>query len=502
MKKLFTICAAIFAAMSMSAAVTNMTCAEAAAAAALLEHNVPGTDSVKITGYVTNTDGKISTGQQVFWMDDEKGSKKTFEGYWCNLPQECIDNNQPLNVGDKVSISGFLMRYNSTYEMKNGTVEILERVIVKIDTIPSTVCEAIEEGEALADGDNTQDVFDIVDVVATAPTQNDNYHTQTFYMNCGEKTLQVYNCTVHGDYVSLNDTVHVWGKLKKYGTQVELVGDIQFVAKGQSVDTANINVAQAIEYGVKLDSAAYSKEVYAVTGYVTKIVYAYSATNKNMSFFMTDELSDTTYQFEAYKAKSDEAIILGSKVRVAGMLKNYVKDGKSTIEIENSQVEVITMATEIEGLNPAKIPFNNDSYFVVASDNSKGDEDTGAFYAVSVAINKKLVAGDFMYTEADNYKNDVTFVWYRPQVGELQQNLANVIGFAKGNYDGTDIVMECVLTNDAADKIYHFTMNTKAETSLESLTTEVNEGKKIMMNGQLYIIRDGAIYNMMGAQVK
>lgn len=41
MKKIFTICAALMAAMTMSAEVTNMTCAEAANAAALLEHNTP-----------------------------------------------------------------------------------------------------------------------------------------------------------------------------------------------------------------------------------------------------------------------------------------------------------------------------------------------------------------------------------------------------------------------------------------------------------------------------
>ena len=130
MKKLFTVCAALVAAMSMSATITEMTCAEAAAAAALLEHNVSGKDSVAVTGYVTNTDGKISKGQQVFWMDDEKGSKKTFEGYWCNLPE----GEGALNVGDKVVIKGFLMRYNSTNQMKNGDITILERANVKFDT--------------------------------------------------------------------------------------------------------------------------------------------------------------------------------------------------------------------------------------------------------------------------------------------------------------------------------------------------------------------------------
>ena len=155
MKKILTLCMAVIAAMGMSAEIKNMTCAEAAAAAALLQDKEEGKDSVAVTGYVTNTDGKISKGQQTFWMDDVKGSKKIFEGYWCNMPE----GEAALNIGDKVVIKGFLMRYGTTYEMKNGDVTILERAVVKIDTIKATVCEAVEECEALADGDNTQDVI-------------------------------------------------------------------------------------------------------------------------------------------------------------------------------------------------------------------------------------------------------------------------------------------------------------------------------------------------------
>ena len=101
----------------------ELTTAEAAAIAAGLEHNIPTTTVYSITGYVTQTNGTISKGQQTFWLDDEKGDKKTFEGYWCNLPA----NEEPLRVGDRVKIVGNILRYNSTYEIKNGNVTILER---------------------------------------------------------------------------------------------------------------------------------------------------------------------------------------------------------------------------------------------------------------------------------------------------------------------------------------------------------------------------------------
>ena len=44
MKKILTLCMAVIAAMSMSAEIKNMTCAEAAAAAALLQDKEQGKD--------------------------------------------------------------------------------------------------------------------------------------------------------------------------------------------------------------------------------------------------------------------------------------------------------------------------------------------------------------------------------------------------------------------------------------------------------------------------
>lgn len=324
MKKIFTICAALVAAMTMSAAITEMTCAEAAAAAALLEDKTAGKDSVAVTGYVTNTDGKISKGQQVFWMDDEKGTKKTFEGYWCNLPE----GEGALNVGDKVVIKGFLMRYSSTYEMKNGDITILERANVKFDTIPVTICEAIEEGEALADGDNTQDYFVVEGVVSTIDSQNDTYHTQQFNLTCDKnsKTLQAYNVTMDGDYAAIGDSVLIIGKLKKFGSIIEIIGDGKVTKKSDvKIDTLSVTVAEALAAAQALENGATSKEVYAVTGYVDSISYAYSEQYDNISFFMCDDMANPVYEFQAYRAKGGKDLNVGTKVIVTGNLIHYYK---------------------------------------------------------------------------------------------------------------------------------------------------------------------------------
>lgn len=324
MKKILTLCMAVIAAMSMSAEIKNMTCAEAAAAAASLQDKEQGKDSVAVTGYVTNTDGKISKGQQTFWMDDVKGSKKTFEGYWCNMPE----GEAALNIGDKVVIKGFLMRYGTTYEMKNGDVTILERAVVKIDTIKATVCEAVEECEALADGDNTQDVFIVEAVVTSVLEQNDNYNTQKFNVTCEDngKDLQAYNVTMKDGYAAISDKVRLTGKLKKFGSTLELVGDGLVLEKGNvQIDTVEVNVAEALAAVKALENGKVSKEVYVITGYIDSISSAYSDQYKNISFYMCDDFKAPAYEFQAYRVKGGQDLKVGDKVAVTGNLQHYYK---------------------------------------------------------------------------------------------------------------------------------------------------------------------------------
>ena len=352
MKKILTICAAILAAMSLNATVTPMTCAEAAAAAALLDNKTQGTDSVAVTGYVTNTDGTISKGQQTFWLDDEKGDTKTFEGYWCNLPQEMVDAGTPLNVGDKVTISGFLKRYNTTYEMQNGDIVVLERAVVKIDTIPATVCEAIEEGESLNDGDVSEEVYVIEDVVATVESTNEDYHTQIFTFECADngKIMKPYNIAMEGDYCVLGDSVRIIGKLKKYGDLVEFTGKGLVTKKGEvKVDTIAVSASEAYEIGIALENNATSKEVYVVTGYVDSIASEYSEQYKNMSFFMCDDLANPTYDFEAFQitVPADHQPKVGDYVSVTGNILHYYKAATEekpelhTIEIKKGEYQLI-----------------------------------------------------------------------------------------------------------------------------------------------------------------
>lgn len=120
MKKGISLLICICIHFSLLGASTEITCAEAARIASGLGHNKPTSETYTVVGYVTATDGKLSRGQQTFWMADTKDGGQVFQSYWCTVPEVMM-------VGDKVSITGNIMRYNSTPEIKNGTVILLSR---------------------------------------------------------------------------------------------------------------------------------------------------------------------------------------------------------------------------------------------------------------------------------------------------------------------------------------------------------------------------------------
>ncbi|MBR4520899.1 MAG: hypothetical protein IKO63_05740 [Paludibacteraceae bacterium] len=141
MKKFLSLAAMLVAVASIYAQdPIPVTCAEAKAAMPETSNGVTN-ETYVVTGYITNTNEVISREQQTFWMDDEPGTKKTIQGYWCNLPEG--EKDIPLKVGDKITLTGKIMNYSGTAEIKNGNVAIIERAaVVTLDTI--SVSDAIK----------------------------------------------------------------------------------------------------------------------------------------------------------------------------------------------------------------------------------------------------------------------------------------------------------------------------------------------------------------------
>ena len=373
MKKIFLFCAAMMAAMSMSAQVV-MTCDDAYNAAKGLAAGDTLTDAagvvqiVEVTAYVTNGgNGTISSdGWQTFYIGGTKDeTTKTIQCYKCGIKE----GEAAVNKGDKVKVTGKLMHYvnksgtTDVAEFVNANADVLERVTLKTDTINDlTVCEIIEEGESLNSGTYSQDFFEITSTVDSLSYTNEANMQQTFFFKCDNgKTLQAYNAAMQdGVLAAVGDTVKVLGKVTNYqNKQIEFEAPKAWVvgkAEQPKVDTIKVDVAGAVEAGKKLDKGATSVEVYVVEGYVDSIAYKFSESSKNMSFYMCDNMDAPSYDFEAYKANTTVDIPVGTKVFVVGNLYRYYKaaDGDKPevdlIEISGGKAYLEDPATGIEQL--------------------------------------------------------------------------------------------------------------------------------------------------------
>ena len=362
MKKIFSFAAMLFAAMTINAqSPIAATCAEAAAAMPA-QSGSETEDVYAVTGYVTNTNGAISPSrtdptidQQTFFIDDVKGSQKTVQGYWCNLP-----GHEALNVGDKITVTGKIINYNNTPEIKNGDVVILERATVVIDTIDASVCEALEEGSSLNAGDYSADVFRVYGRLKGQDQVNNNGQ-HTFEMACGESIFKPYNCNgAEGLELGKGDSVVVIGKLYNYSGTIEISnGKVELLEKSSQEEIIiEANVAEATTAAMALANGASSEDRYAITGYVDSIATAYSDQYNNISFFMTDDMAQPTYTFEAYRVKctADQAAQLGigAKVKVTAALKHYYKEADPQKELPEINLAETVAGGELEIIEPVQ----------------------------------------------------------------------------------------------------------------------------------------------------
>lgn len=210
---------------------TAVTCAEAAEVGNALGNNETTTIPYAATGYVTSTDGTVTSGQQTFYMADAKDGGNILQGYKANIPNA----DEPLNAGDKVRMTGYITKYvnsagiTTTIEIKNGNVTILERSQEKVDTLTATAQEAYTAGAALAPGSYSKDVYRItayVDVIKTAYSSSAKTETFTLIDTKGATitdTLVVYKATL-SEAALAGAQVRVTGKLQNYNGTIEVVG--------------------------------------------------------------------------------------------------------------------------------------------------------------------------------------------------------------------------------------------------------------------------------------
>lgn len=340
MKKILLFCAAMMAAMTMSAQQT-ITCAQAKELMPAQQNDETEEEYI-VVGYVTallsnpspsRTDANVN--QQRFYMDDEKGSVKTVNCYWCDLPAEYKEDG--LNVGDKISVKGKIINYNNEPEIKNGPITMIERAEVIIDTYDVNTCEALEEGASLNAGDTSDDIFRVHGRLKGVDDKN-SYGQHTFEMACGEDAFKAYLCAGADLELGKGDSVVVIGKLYNYNGTIEISnGKVELIEKsGEEEVITEVTVAQAVAVAMALENGKTTEDRYAVTGYIDSIAVEFSEQYKNISFYMTDDKANPTYDFQAFRVActADEAAQLGigAKVKVTAALQHFHKDATESAD--------------------------------------------------------------------------------------------------------------------------------------------------------------------------
>ena len=365
-----------------SSSTNEITCEEAAAIAASLPHNTPTAETYTVIGYVTETDGVVSRNQQIFWMADTPNGGKVFQSYWGNV-------TEAVSVGDKVSLTGQIMRYNSTYEIKNGDVVLLQResqdlfwnfsnsifnslgTISTTKTINGLTINATSSGTVVIDASaQTIDNISFTHRLKLNGTGSANYRSLKFNI-AGDCTIDIYlksansseSRTLRIDYgafnSSNNQSISATSSIAKrtisytgnattvyvYGTNggVNLYGiRINYNSSTPPDDPTKITCSEAADIAADLDHNSPTNETYTVVGYVTE-TNGYVTDQSRQVFWMADTKNGGQV-FQSYYGNVTEAVQVGDYVSLTGQIKRY----NTTPQIQHGDVTILSQETGVD----------------------------------------------------------------------------------------------------------------------------------------------------------
>ena len=150
--------------------IETITCVKAAEIAlAQSDNNVQTEKKYRIVAYVTETLSGVSSNQQSFKVVDNIGEESVFQSYYCNVPEA-------MAAGMKVEMIGKLSKYNTTAQMKNGDVTILEKPVAAPKILGAEAFETSTEVTITAE--EGMQIYYTLD--GTTPTTGSTQYTAAF----------------------------------------------------------------------------------------------------------------------------------------------------------------------------------------------------------------------------------------------------------------------------------------------------------------------------------
>jgi len=231
---------------------------------------------------------------------------------------------QALKQGDVVTIG------NAVTSIYNTERQILFCLNSTIDVATKEILEygAVTGPAQIESGDNIE--LNEVNIAVTYTDESPGVVHPTSIDSFDNETIaEGVTVTVHHGEFSGTFTVNVIAAQEKHGTLA--------------------NPYTVAEARAAIDAGEGVTDVYAA-GIVTRITYAYSTTNKNMTFYMSDDGSQAS-ELEAYKlsADADPGLEIGDNVVVRGNLKKHnstyeFDEGCTLASIEKPTVQSVVIS--------------------------------------------------------------------------------------------------------------------------------------------------------------
>ena len=498
-------------------AATTMTCAEAATAALSVENNndlYNNGEEILVEGYVTaiQTAFNAQYSNVSFWLADEKGGTNTIQAYRA----ACGAAEDAPAVGDRVSVTGNLTKYGTTPEFAAGcTFVILEK-----DTyVPQNLGQkTIAEFLALK---NTRDTCILRGAIAN------------IVMDKNDATL--YNKYGNFDLVDASGSVYIYGLLTPDGEaqQFREMG----LNEGDSITVKAIyteyNGAPQAKNAILVEEVAIETAdvVFAMEDFVGQGVSGggensvVTVTKDGVTFSCTNGFGDGQYGVRCYKGSTVTITSaeqqIGKIVFEFGVVSGDKKNGGLDDEIVVNAMEwTVTLNDAQARMNKISIYFGEYEAPTepVYPENPEGvitcaeAADLAAAAADPTADNKNVEVQQIrvrgFVTFAYDVKDGKQSVWIaddkKASAGVIQgYYLVVAEDIVKGDYvelEGTltkyfkaedNIILE--VTNGTMTKIY--------PEAIENVTL-TEKAQKVMIDGAIYIIRDGKMFNLQGAQVR
>ena len=398
-----------------------------------------------------------------------------------------------------------------------------------------TVAEAYQIGMALDSAATSEAEYTVEGFVINAGSFSMMYHNQSWYMadeaSATTSDFQAYNCyPIEGNdtlKVLNGDKVSVTGKLKKFynkSAQKYIIefekANATFISKTEGDHSVvnvieEVTVAQALEIGAALADNKSTEKQYTIKGYVSAINVkssdAWSDQYKNQSFWVMDQpgsgKTNAEGAFYVYRGKPEtgEAVAEGAYVEFTCTIKKYVPNGGGDAVIENADQNIV-----VKILGDAPTPEAITVTEAVEVANALGDnEESASKYAVVGYVAKIKTAYSEQYGNITFFMTDDATSTY----GDLQVYRGKISAEDGPTLAQGDRVMvvgklkKSVYESNGETKT-SFEMPAGAQVTVESKAAIenilMNDSKinKVIVDGVLYIVRDGKLFDVRGAQVR